>query len=77
MINQEQVTEIIRFLDDIRAGGRINMFGAGSYLRETFGLSRPDSYKVLSAWMSADLDDTIEKRTASIFTAISAGARKT
>lgn len=75
MIDLEQTTEFVRYLDDLRASGRTNMFGAGPYLRETFGLTEPEAYKVLSAWMSADIDDTIDKRAASIFAAVSAGER--
>lgn len=40
------------FLDDLRASGVTNMFGAGSYLRDAFPeLSRSEANEILSTWM--------------------------
>ena len=41
------------WLDAIREGGSINMFGARPYLADMFGLSRQDSQTVLTYWMTS------------------------
>lgn len=43
--------EHLIYLDDLRASGATNMFGAGPYLIREFGLSRAKSHKVLTYWM--------------------------
>ena len=45
--------EHLEYLDDLRDSGQTNMFGAGPYLQEDFGLSRNDSHKVLKYWMES------------------------
>ena len=40
------------FLDELRLSGAVNMYGAGPYLAEAFGLSRADAREVLGVWMS-------------------------
>lgn len=62
----EKWTEMFAFLDDLRATGRTNMFGAGHYLREEFGLDRDTSYAVLKRWMDADLTKSIADRVADL-----------
>lgn len=42
--------EMFTFLDDLREGGSINMFGAPMILREEFGLSKAESFEVFTAW---------------------------
>ena len=44
------------FLDSVREDGKINMFGAGSYLQEMFGLSKTDARRVLKEWMETFSD---------------------
>lgn len=44
--------EHFTFLDGLKESGETNMFGARPYIQEEFGLSREESSKVLSAWMS-------------------------
>jgi len=39
------------FLDELRESGATNMFGAGSYLEEEFGLDKREARVVLSEWM--------------------------
>lgn len=41
----------LTYLDDLRESGVTNMYGAGPYLTEEFGLSRNDSREVLTYWM--------------------------
>jgi hypothetical protein len=38
-------------LDAIRAGGKVNMFGAGLSLEDIYGLSRSQARAVLVEWM--------------------------
>ena len=39
------------FLDQLRESGVTNMFGAGPYLVEEFGVSRRESHEILGEWM--------------------------
>tara|TARA_B100001057_G_scaffold271412_1_gene271671 strand:- start:48179 stop:48325 length:147 start_codon:yes stop_codon:yes gene_type:complete len=38
------------FLDDLRASGKINMFGAPTALQEAFGITKEESFEVFKAW---------------------------
>ena len=40
-----------RYLDALRESGATNMFGAGRYLAQAFGLSKQEAGDVLVAWM--------------------------
>ncbi len=42
---------ISRFLDDLRADGRINMFGAAPVVAETFGLDSATAKRMTVHWM--------------------------
>jgi len=39
------------FLDSLRASGSVNMFGAGQYIEEAFGLKKHEARKMLVVWM--------------------------
>jgi len=39
------------YLDALRDSGVVNMFGAGAYLEDRFGLSRAEAGDILIAWM--------------------------
>jgi len=41
----------LEFLDGLRESGVTNMFGAGSYLKEEFGVNRAESHTILCYWM--------------------------
>jgi hypothetical protein len=41
------------FLDELRESGVTNMFGAGPYLVETFGVSHGESLVILAYWMKS------------------------
>ena len=41
------------FLDTLRASGETNMFGAGSYIQERFGITKYDANRFLVKWMDA------------------------
>lgn len=39
------------YLENLRRSGVTNMYGAGPYLEQRFGLSRNDARKILIDWM--------------------------
>ena len=41
------------YLESLRQSGVTNMFGAGVYLENEFGLSKKDSRNVLIEWMKS------------------------
>jgi len=43
--------EYFEYLDALRESGVTNMFGAGAYLEDQFGLSRYEARDILIAWM--------------------------
>lgn len=42
---------VFLFLDDLRESGKINMFGAGPYVQEIFGLKRFEANQLVKEWM--------------------------
>lgn len=47
----KQEREIFEYLNDLRASGATNMFGAGPYVQKEFGLDKNESRKFVSLWM--------------------------
>lgn len=45
------MSEYFSYLNVLRESGRTNMFGAGAYLMDEFGLTRQEARKVLMEWM--------------------------
>ena len=43
--------EQLDYLDDLRESGVTNMFGAGAYLQEEFGLDKIEAREILMYWM--------------------------
>jgi hypothetical protein len=43
--------DMLDYLDELRESGVTNMFGAGSFVADAFGLSRKEASAVLSYWM--------------------------
>jgi hypothetical protein len=43
--------EHVEYLDELRESGVTNMYGAGPYLVEAFGVSRQESHAILGYWM--------------------------
>ena len=43
--------EYYGYLDALRESGVVNMFGAGAYLEDQFGLSKSEARTILIAWM--------------------------
>ena len=58
----ESLTDFFSYLDDLRASGVTNMFGAGPYLTEIYGLPPNDARTVLQFWMQASRDLTPHER---------------
>jgi hypothetical protein len=44
------LNEYFEFLDALREGGTINMFGAPRELQEEFGISKEESFEIFQAW---------------------------
>lgn len=49
----EEVHEMLLALDDLRASGAVNMFGAAPHLQAVFGLSVAVARKVLAYWIGS------------------------
>lgn len=41
------------YLDDLRESGEVNMYGAGSYLRDEFDLGKEEAKAILIEWMKS------------------------
>ncbi len=52
---QEQVNE---FLNILRESGLTNMFGAGTYIQDRFGVSKYDANRFLVKWMETFNEQT-------------------
>ena len=50
-VSSDAAAQYFEYLDDIRASGAVNMFGARPHLMEVFGLSGDLAGAVLSSWM--------------------------
>jgi hypothetical protein len=48
--------EVFVYLDELRDSGITNMFGAGSYIMQEFGLSKRDAQSLLVEWMESFSD---------------------
>jgi len=49
--SEEDLDEYLEYLDDLRDSGVTNMFGAGAYIREAFGVAKDEANKILTYWM--------------------------
>ena len=45
--------EHLTYLDELRESGITNMFGAGAYIADEFGITRRQSGVILSYWMES------------------------
>ena len=55
--------EYFEYLDTLRESGVTNMYGAGRYLQDDFGLNRTEATRILSMWMQTfDEERTIDER---------------
>ena len=60
MSNRPEIVtdELLEYLDDLRESGVTNMFGAGPYVEEEFGMDRRDAGVVVQYWMSTFGEET-------------------
>ncbi len=49
----ENMEEYFEYLDVLRESGATNMFGAGPYIQNEFGLDRHKAREVVLAWMGS------------------------
>lgn len=60
-----KTAEIFEWLDDLRDGGSVNMFGAAPYVADAFHLSLTEARKVTMAWAKTfDREKTAAERAA-------------
>lgn len=45
--------QYFEFLNELRESGATNMFGAGPYLQEAFGLDRREARDIVIEWMES------------------------
>ena len=50
---QTEMQEYYSYLEELRKSGVTNMFGAGPYLQEEFGLDKRTAREVLMSWMGS------------------------
>jgi len=48
--------DMLLFLDDLRESGETNMYGAGPYVQDEFGLDKREAREVLRYWMATFRD---------------------
>lgn len=58
--------EYYEYLDALKVSGVVNMFGAGAYLQEQFGLSRYEAKVILFAWMETYKSDVVGFLTGAV-----------
>lgn len=46
------------FLDDLRASGATNMYGAAPHLEQAFGLSKADARRIVLEWIESRAKQT-------------------
>jgi hypothetical protein len=49
---------IDRFLRQLRAGGRSNMYGAVPYIMKSFGVDRHTAFQLVCEWLDSQRDAT-------------------
>ncbi len=47
-------TQVFLYLDRLRESGIVNMFGAGPYVEDEFGLGRQEAKEHLIEWMEKE-----------------------
>jgi len=43
--------EIFKFLDEMKAGSKINIFSAGPHLQDEFGISKTQQREIILEWV--------------------------
>jgi hypothetical protein len=65
-IDTQSVAETFRFLDELRASGRTNMYGAVPYILAEFPMTRREAEHLLTKWFSLPLGPLEERARAAI-----------
>ena len=52
-MSEEKKERMFSFLDNLRESGACNMFGAGAYLEEMFGINKRESKAIVLEWMKS------------------------
>ena len=50
---QYDISEYYSYLEELRKSGVTNMFGAGPYLQQEFGLTKQQARDILVSWMES------------------------
>lgn len=50
---KDMQAEYFKYLEELRNSGVTNMFGAGEFLEEAFGLEKQEAQRVLIEWMKS------------------------
>ena len=67
-----EMEDFFAYLDDLRASGETNMYGAAPYLEREYSLDRRESRKILLAWMDTYSGNTsIAERATAAMAALS------
>jgi len=65
------LAQAFAFIDALREGGKINMFGAAPYLADAFDLERREAVVISAAWMETfDAEMTAAERAAKAWEAV-------
>ena len=51
------MTDIYKYLDDLRDSGVTNMYGAGQYLQQEFGMDKYEAQETLANWIRSKRDE--------------------
>lgn len=65
-VDEQDLTEFFKYLDDLRESGVTNMFGAARYLEKDFDLTRTHATGIALLWMETfDGKASVESRVQS------------
>ena len=64
MISLQSRKAYDRFLRQLRAGGRTNMYGAVPYLMKAFGLDRDTAFQIVCEWLDRQAELSREELAA-------------
>lgn len=62
--DEADLADMFQYLDELRARGETNMFGAGAYVEEEYALDFREARSVVSAWMDTFGDVEAKERAA-------------
>lgn len=61
-ITRDELISAFRYLDNLRASGAVNMFGASPALANFMGLETPQARDVFKLWMHTFSRESVEAR---------------